>query len=156
MGPIILQSVENATSTGHPQLSENINHNRSATSGARIICRTLLVIALVLLCVSPTQAQRAPYPSAPVKVIVGFPPGGGVDVVARLVGQKLSALWGQPVLVDNRPGASTGIATRFVADSAPDGHTVLINSSSMTINGSSSMMRAVRSQILYPRTFTPK
>lgn len=89
---------------------------------------------MVFLCISPVQAQRGPYPSAPVKIIVGFPPGGGVDVVARLVGQKLAILWGQPVLVDNRPGASTSIATRLVADSAPDGYTVLINSSSMTIN----------------------
>ncbi len=54
--------------------------------------------------------------------------------MARLVSQKLAVLWGQTVLVDNRPGASTSIATRFVADSTPDGHTVLINSISMTIN----------------------
>jgi tripartite-type tricarboxylate transporter receptor subunit TctC len=94
----------------------------------------LLATVLVFLCVSPVQAQRGPYPSANVRVLVGFPPGGGVDVVARLISQKLSVLWGQPVLVDNRPGASTSIATRLVADSAPDGYTLLINSSSMVIN----------------------
>jgi tripartite-type tricarboxylate transporter receptor subunit TctC len=118
MGPIIIQSVENAPATRH----------------LRFTFHFLLAATLVFLCVSPAQAQRGAYPSAPVKIIVGFPPGGGVDVVARLVGQKLAVLWGQPVLVDNRPGASTSIATRLVADSAPDGYTVLINSSSMTIN----------------------
>jgi tripartite-type tricarboxylate transporter receptor subunit TctC len=94
----------------------------------------LWISTLVFLCASPLEAQRGPYPTANVRVIVGFPPGGGVDVVARLIGQKLAVLWGQPVLVDNRPGASTSIATRLVADAAPDGCTVLINSSSMVVN----------------------
>jgi tripartite-type tricarboxylate transporter receptor subunit TctC len=134
MGPVILQSAKNTPATRHSRFSEDINGNRPATSVARNMCHFLLVAVLVLLCVSPVQAQRGAYPSAPVKIIVGFPPGGGVDVVARLIGQKLAVLWGQPVLVDNRPGASTSIATRFVADSVPDGYIVLINSSSMVIN----------------------
>jgi tripartite-type tricarboxylate transporter receptor subunit TctC len=134
MGRITIHRVKNAPSTRHSRFRTSINGNRPATSVVRTVCRILLVAALVVLCVSPVQAQRGAYPSAPVKIIVGFPPGGGVDVVARLIGQKLSALWGQPVLVDNRPGASTSIGTRFVVDSAPDGYTVLINSSSMTIN----------------------
>jgi tripartite-type tricarboxylate transporter receptor subunit TctC len=89
---------------------------------------------LVSIWVSTVQAQRGAYPSAPVRVIVGFPPGGGVDVVARLIGQKMGNLWGQPVVVENRPGASSGIATRLVAGAAPDGYTVLINSNSMVVN----------------------
>jgi tripartite-type tricarboxylate transporter receptor subunit TctC len=120
MGPIMMQGVENATAM--------------TTRYFRFSFHFLLVAALVFLWVSPVQAQRGAYPSAPVKIVVGFPPGGGVDVVARLIGQKLSSLWGQPVLVDNRPGASTSIGTRLVVDSAPDGYTILINSSSMTIN----------------------
>jgi tripartite-type tricarboxylate transporter receptor subunit TctC len=134
MGPIILQRIENASATNHPRFNENSKSRRPATRVTGNMFHLLLVAALVLLCVSPVQAQRGAYPSATVKIIVGFPPGGGVDVVARLVGQKLAVLWGQTVLVDNRPGASTSIATRFVADSVPDGHTILINSSSMTIN----------------------
>jgi tripartite-type tricarboxylate transporter receptor subunit TctC len=94
----------------------------------------LMIAALVFIWFSPAQAQRGPYPSAPVKVIVGFPPGGGVDVVARLVGQKLDGVLGQPVVVENKPGAASGIATRLVAGSKPDGYTVLINSNSMVVN----------------------
>jgi tripartite-type tricarboxylate transporter receptor subunit TctC len=93
-----------------------------------------LAAAFVFVWISPAHAQRGVYPSAPVRVIVGFTPGGGVDVVARLIGQKMAGIWGQPVVVENRPGASSGIATRFVAGSAPDGYTVLINSNSMLVN----------------------
>jgi tripartite-type tricarboxylate transporter receptor subunit TctC len=92
------------------------------------------VSALFFLCALPVQAQRSTYPSAPVRVIVGFPPGGGVDVVTRLICQKMASVWGQPVVVENRPGASSSIATRFVAGAAPDGYTILINSNSMVIN----------------------
>jgi tripartite-type tricarboxylate transporter receptor subunit TctC len=134
MGRIIIQRVHNAPATRNSRLKTTNSGNRPAASIARGILHLLWITALVLLCASPAQAQRGAYPSAPVKIIVGFPPGGGVDVVARLVSQKLAVLWGQTVLVDNRPGASTSIATRFVAESARDGHTVLINSSSMTIN----------------------
>jgi tripartite-type tricarboxylate transporter receptor subunit TctC len=94
----------------------------------------LLAAVFVFIGTLPAQAQRGVYPSAPVRVIVGFTPGGGVDVVARLVGQKMAGIWGQPVVVENRPGASTGIATRLVAASAADGYTVLINSNSMIVN----------------------
>lgn len=92
------------------------------------------LVAALLLTASPAQAQGGAYPTMPVKVMVGFAPGGGVDVLARLLGQKMSGLWGQPVLVENRPGASTSIATRAVADASPDGYTVLLNSNSMVVN----------------------
>ena len=94
----------------------------------------LLSAALAFVCIGPLQAQRGTYPAAPVRVVVGFPPGGGVDVVARLIAQKMVGVWGQPVVVENRPGAASVLATRLVASAAPDGYTVLINSNTMVVN----------------------
>jgi tripartite-type tricarboxylate transporter receptor subunit TctC len=84
--------------------------------------RTSLIV-LLLLC-APAWAQ--PWPSKPVRIVVAYPAGGGIDVMGRQVAEKLTAAWGQPVLVDNRPGANTIVATDAVAKSAPDGYTVLL------------------------------
>jgi len=65
------------------------------------------------------------WPSKPVRIIVAYPPGGGIDVMARQIAAKLTAEWGQPVVVENRPGANTIVASDAVAKSAPDGHTIL-------------------------------
>jgi tripartite-type tricarboxylate transporter receptor subunit TctC len=65
------------------------------------------------------------YPSRPVHLVVGFPPGGGADIVARIVGQGLSARVGQPIVIENRPGAAANLATEAVARAAPDGYTLL-------------------------------
>jgi tripartite-type tricarboxylate transporter receptor subunit TctC len=96
--------------------------------------RILLGAVLTLAWMAPSHAQRGPYPSAPVRVVVGFPPGGGVDVVARMIGQRMPGVWGQHVVVDNRPGAASVLATRLVTAAAPDGYTVLINSNTMIVN----------------------
>jgi tripartite-type tricarboxylate transporter receptor subunit TctC len=96
--------------------------------------RILVGAVLALVWIGPSQAQRGPYPSGPVRVVVGFPPGGGVDVVARLIGQRMPGVWGQHFVVDNRPGAASVLATRLVAAAAPDGYTVLINSNTMIVN----------------------
>jgi tripartite-type tricarboxylate transporter receptor subunit TctC len=74
------------------------------------------------------------YPSRPVRWIVGFTPGGGNDIVARLMGQWLSERLGQPVVIENRPGAATNIATETVVRASPDGYTLLFVSTSSAIN----------------------
>jgi tripartite-type tricarboxylate transporter receptor subunit TctC len=79
-------------------------------------------------------ARAQSYPLRPVRIIVGFPAGGGVDIVARLLGQAMSERLGQPVVIDNRPGANSNIATEAAVRAAPDGHTLLIVDSSPAIN----------------------
>jgi tripartite-type tricarboxylate transporter receptor subunit TctC len=66
------------------------------------------------------------YPSRPVRIIVGYPAGGGVDITGRLIGQWLSERLGQPFVIENRPGANSNIATETVVRAAPDGHTLLL------------------------------
>jgi len=80
-------------------------------------------------------SAAAPYPEQPIRLIVPFSPGGTPDVLARLLGRELNARWGQPVVVENMPGAAGNIATAHVARAAPDGYTCLMGSSSgLTIN----------------------
>src|SRR5262245_41687363 len=74
------------------------------------------------------------YPSRPVRLIVGFVPGGASDIAARLVGQWLSERLEQPFIVENRPGANTNIATETLVNAPPDGHTLLVNSLSSAVN----------------------
>jgi len=74
------------------------------------------------------------YPSRPLHIIVGFPAGGGPDIIARILGESLSEQLGQPVVVENRPGASSNLATADVAHAAPDGYTLLILTTANTIN----------------------
>jgi tripartite-type tricarboxylate transporter receptor subunit TctC len=90
--------------------------------------------ALAAVVAVPAGAQSA-WPQKPVRLVVGFPPGGANDILARLVGAKLQEQWGQAVLVENKPGANAIIATEFVAKSPPDGYTLLIGASgAMTFN----------------------
>jgi len=81
-------------------------------------------LAVLLLCFAAT-AQAQSWPAKPVRLVVAYPPGGGIDVMARQIAEKLTAAWGQPVVVENRPGANTIVATDAVAKSAADGYTVL-------------------------------
>jgi tripartite-type tricarboxylate transporter receptor subunit TctC len=74
------------------------------------------------------------YPSRPITIVVSYPPGGGADLMARLVGQKMSTILGESVVVENRPGASAQIGAAFVAHSTPDGYTLLVDAASFVIN----------------------
>src|SRR5438477_6131328 len=89
----------------------------------------LLGAALLLFASAIAQSQPAlsSYPSRPIRFVVPFPPGGGVDIVARAVGEKLAPRLGQPIVIENKPGAGTTIGTDAVAKSAPDGYTLLVS-----------------------------
>src|SRR5262249_32682372 len=81
-----------------------------------------LCLCAATLCASP--AAMAAYPDHPVRFVVGFPPGGGVDITSRLMAQKLSEKWGQAVIVENKPGADGTLAGDIVAHSPPHGYTL--------------------------------
>ena len=91
----------------------------------------LLAASFLVLC---TQAFAQAYPVKPVRLIVPFPPGGGVDVTARTFAQKYNEGWGQSVVVDNRPGAGGNIGADAVAKSAPDRKSTRLNSSHTDIS----------------------
>ena len=84
--------------------------------------------ALLLPGAAGAQAQTAGYPNRPVRIVVSFTAGGTTDVIARLIGSQLERRWGQPVVIDNRPGAGGNIGTDHVVKSAPDGYTLLVGS----------------------------
>ena len=71
-------------------------------------------------------ASAQTYPSKPIRIVVGFAPGGPADVMARLIGQRMTAVLGQSIVIDNRPGAGGTIGARAVAESDPDGYTLLL------------------------------
>jgi tripartite-type tricarboxylate transporter receptor subunit TctC len=89
-----------------------------------VLSSSLLLVTAACL---PTLAlgQAASYPSKPIRMIIGYPPGSGVDLIPRMVGERLLVKWGQPMLVENRPGASGHIATEAAAKAPPDGYTLL-------------------------------
>ncbi len=91
---------------------------------SRNIARGLLWCALVAV-QAVSHANPEPFPSKPIRVVVPFAAGGGADVIARMVGDRLGTAWGQPIVVDNKPGAGTLIGASAVATAAPDGYTVL-------------------------------
>jgi tripartite-type tricarboxylate transporter receptor subunit TctC len=101
---------------------------------------TAFLAALVAMAIGGA-ALAQPFPNKAVRIIVAFPPGGGVDIVARTMGPRLTEIWHQPIVVDNRPGASGVIGTEAAARSAPDGHTLFIGTlGNLTAN-----------QYLYPK-----
>jgi tripartite-type tricarboxylate transporter receptor subunit TctC len=105
-----------------------------ARDRAKVACAGLL--AGMLAAVEPAPVFGQAYPTKPVKLIVGFPPGGGSDALARLLAAALTDKVGQQILVDNRAGANTIVATQFVQSQPPDGYTLLFVSASFAINPS--------------------
>ena len=83
-----------------------------------------------------TVALAQTYPARPIRLVVSFAAGGGVDLVARLVGQKLSESWNQQVVIDNRPGAGGNVSAELVAKSPADGYTIYLSSASVVVNAS--------------------
>ena len=121
----------------------------------RALLAALLMLGAFAAAPTTTLAQDA-FPNKPVRIVVPYPPGGASDVTARLLGQKLSELWNQPVVIDNRPGANGILALEYVAKQAPDGTTLL-----MANLGPNAINAAVYSKLPYdsikdfaPITFT--
>jgi tripartite-type tricarboxylate transporter receptor subunit TctC len=112
------------------------------------LLRTAVCIALMAF---PTIAPAQNYPSGPVKVVVPIPAGGVTDVMARVVGQRLQEIWGQTVIVENRPGGNSGVGAQVVERAPPDGLTLLVApDSTFTANP------ALSSKLIYdPEAFTP-
>lgn len=98
--------------------------------------RTKILTALIGFSLLGVSAAKADYPEKPLKLVVPFAPGGGTDTISRLVSKRLGEAIGQPVIVENRPGADGTIGTRVVASSKPDGYTILFASSGHAINPS--------------------
>src|SRR4051812_20639631 len=97
----------------------------------RYFSNALLLVAFALSIVLPVFAA---YPDHPIRFVVPVAAGGGNDIVARMLAQKITEAWGQAVVVDNRPGAATAIGAEIVAKAIPDGHTIMLTSVSFAIN----------------------
>lgn len=99
-------------------------------SGAGFVSKVARLAALAVLASAALGASAQDYPTRPIKLVVPFAPGGGVDILGRLFGDAVSRGLGQPIVVENRPGAGAAIGAEFVARSASDGYTLLIGTSS--------------------------
>lgn len=96
-------------------------------------------LPILLLCLAALPAAAADYPTRAIRMVVPFAPGGGTDVLGRLIGQRLSEQWGQPVVVENQPGASGGIGTRAFVKAEPDGYTLLMASTGALMAASAAL-----------------
>lgn len=99
-----------------------------------MLCRFHAVLAVVMLAFASPQALAQAYPNKPVKILVGFAPGGAMDIVARAVGAKMATGLGQSVVIENKPGAASNIALRQLIDSPPDGYTIMLVANGLAAN----------------------
>ena len=103
----------------------------------RVFGRQIVSVAVgAAMLVALPAAVLAQQPGRPITIVVPFTPGSGPDILARLIGEEIQARWSQPVVVDNKPGASGNIGTQFAARSSPDGHMILMTTSPFTNNAS--------------------
>ncbi|MCX7153807.1 MAG: tripartite tricarboxylate transporter substrate-binding protein, partial [Proteobacteria bacterium] len=102
----------------------------------KLLCLAKAIIALipVLTVLHAPVVCAQSYPDRPVRLIAAFPPGGGADILGRIMAQKLSEMWGVSMFVENKTGASGNIGTDFVAKSDPNGYTLLVSPNGLTIN----------------------
>ena len=94
---------------------------------------TLLCAIVAAACAASGIASAQTFPSKPIRIVVGFAPAGPADVMARLIGQRLTSIVGQSIVIDNRPGAGGTIGARAVAESDPDGYTLLLGNTSTLV-----------------------
>ena len=111
-----------------------VNEDLSSRGWPRNLRTAIGVTAFIATLVSYQFVFAQPYPNRPVRIVVPFPPGGGTDILARLLGQNLTESLGQQVIVDNRPGAGGKAGTDIAVRAAPDGHTLLMVSASYAVN----------------------
>src|SRR5574340_902636 len=132
-----------------PARTEQTRWSRSCASRPGSVCsrnpqkeedtvhKTAMAAALLVASTGIFAAQgnaAAEFPTRPIRIVVGFTPGGQPDIFSRMIGVKLGEALGQPVVVDNRPGAGSAIGAKIVADATPDGHTLLCVSASHVIS----------------------
>lgn len=118
---------------------------------ARGTRRTVLALSCGLLLTGAALAQG--YPNKPIRLVIGFAPGSATDSVARVVAEPLAALLGQPIVVENRPGAASTLATSMVAKAAPDGYTLTLGTNSALATGPAGIVRSIDYDPI--RDFTP-
>ncbi len=94
----------------------------------------VMAVGLLTVCMATPATAQPKFPAKPIRIVVAFTAGGTPDTLARIIGQKMSENWGQPVIIENRPGASGTIAAHLVARATPDGYTLLATSASIAIN----------------------
>src|SRR6202030_20070 len=102
--------------------------------GRHVLAGACFAISALAAHPTPAQEDTSKYPTRPIHIIVGFAAGGGNDIIARIFGHKLSEGLGQPVIVENKPGGGAIVATEYVAKSPPDGYTLLMSASGISIN----------------------
>src|SRR5690349_1236908 len=107
------------------ECSTNTEHQTMTTKNVRVLLCALCSALLGTAAIAATHSAEA-YPSRPIRIVLGFPPGGSDDYLARIIGPKLSERVGQSVVVDNRPGASSNLGAELTARATPDGYTLFL------------------------------